>query len=231
MIPAAGLEWPHGFARNWLFRPAGPGSRLSAMEPDGPIVELRQYTLHPGARETLIRLFDAHFVEGQERCGIRVLGRFRDLDDPDRFVWLRGFPDMTARTRALHAFYESPIWLEHRPAANATMVDHTDVLLLRPRGAGGPLTSATLQGVTGVVALIDHLDGMPSEAVAAAARRDETMLAQLVTERAPNGYPRLPVREDANVLVTLLAVPAPDGYQLPSAPPGVRRREHRRLAP
>ena len=52
------------------------------------VVELRQYTLHPGARDTLVRLFDAHFVESQERCGMRVIGQFRDLDDPDRFVWL-----------------------------------------------------------------------------------------------------------------------------------------------
>ena len=91
-----------------------------------PVVELRRYTLHPGARDTLVRLFDAHFVEGQERCGMRIIGQFRDLDDPDRFVWLRGFADMEARTRALEAFYGGPVWKEHGPAANATMVDHTD---------------------------------------------------------------------------------------------------------
>jgi hypothetical protein len=28
-----------------------------------PIVELRQYTLHPHRRDDLIDLFDAHFVE------------------------------------------------------------------------------------------------------------------------------------------------------------------------
>lgn len=31
-----------------------------------PIVELRQYTLHPGKRDTLIELFDREFVETQE---------------------------------------------------------------------------------------------------------------------------------------------------------------------
>ena len=34
-----------------------------------PVVELRQYTLKPGRRETLIDIFDSHFVEGQEAPG------------------------------------------------------------------------------------------------------------------------------------------------------------------
>jgi hypothetical protein len=55
-----------------------------------PIVELRQYTLHPGQRDVLIDLFDREFVESQEALGMKVIGQFRDLDNPDRFVWLRG---------------------------------------------------------------------------------------------------------------------------------------------
>ncbi|MGW3360813.1 NIPSNAP family protein [Streptomyces bungoensis] len=95
------------------------------------IVELRQYTLHPGARETLIELFEREFVTGQRAVGITVGGRFRDLDDPDRFVWLRAFPDMVQRRRALEAFYTGSVWQRHRDAANATMIDSDDVLLLR----------------------------------------------------------------------------------------------------
>ena len=59
-----------------------------------PIVELRQYTLHPGKRDVLIDLFDRKFVESQEALGMKVIGQFRDLDNPNRFVWLRGFRDM-----------------------------------------------------------------------------------------------------------------------------------------
>jgi len=97
-----------------------------------PIVELRQYTLHPGMRDGLIDLFDREFVESQEALGIRVIGQFRDLDDPQRFVWLRGFRDMPTRAEALGAFYGGPIWKAHREAANATMIDSDNVLLLRP---------------------------------------------------------------------------------------------------
>src|SRR5438270_13405216 len=97
-----------------------------------PIVELRQYTLHRGKRDVLIDLFDREFVESQEALGMRIIGQFRDLDNPDRFVWLRGFRDMPSRAQALKDFYGGPVWKAHREAANATMIDSDNVLLLQP---------------------------------------------------------------------------------------------------
>ncbi|GLW12556.1 hypothetical protein Misp01_76840 [Microtetraspora sp. NBRC 13810] len=97
------------------------------------VIELRQYTLRPDGRDVLIELFDREFVESQEVLGMSVAGQFRDEDDPDRFVWLRGFADMESRRAALTAFYlDGAVWKEHGPAANATMEDSSDVLLLRP---------------------------------------------------------------------------------------------------
>src|SRR5919198_5666459 len=95
------------------------------------VVELRRYTLHPGRCDTLIALFESELVDPQEAVGMSVIGQFRDLDAPDSFVWLRGFPDMTARRRSLEAFYGGPVWGRHRDAANATIIDSDDVLLLR----------------------------------------------------------------------------------------------------
>ncbi|MET8046512.1 hypothetical protein ABZU75_02850 [Streptosporangium sp. NPDC005286] len=51
-----------------------------------PIVELRQYTLHEGGRDVLIDLFEREFIESQEAAGMTVIGQFRDLDAPNRFV-------------------------------------------------------------------------------------------------------------------------------------------------
>src|SRR3546814_13617556 len=82
------------------------------------VLELRQYTLRPHTRDTLIALFDSTFVESQEAVGMSVLGQFRDLDDPERFVWLRGFPDMARRPASLAAFFGVPAlaarWEERR---------------------------------------------------------------------------------------------------------------------
>ncbi len=214
------------------------------MEPGSPIVELRQYTLHPGTRETLVRVFEEHFIEGQERCGMRIIGQFRDLGDPDRFVWIRGFPDMEARTRALESFYGGPVWKEHAPVANATMIDHTNVLLLKPAGPRAgfrfdprlrPPPDAA-EGPGGVVVATIHHLTVPASPDVVASLLDEiepaTLLAQLITESARNAFARLPVREDANVFVTLAAYPSADAYQ-PTAvsSPAVSRAEHLRLQP
>jgi len=96
------------------------------------VVDLRQYTLHPGQRDTLIDLFDEYFVEGQEATGMHIVGQFRDLDDPDRFVWIRGFADLPARAEALTAFYGGPVWRAHSATANTTMIDSDNALLLKP---------------------------------------------------------------------------------------------------
>jgi len=68
-------------------------------------------------------LFDREFVIPQERLGLRLFGQFRDLGDPDRFVWLRGFVSWEERPQALGAFYTGEAWKAHREAANSTMLD------------------------------------------------------------------------------------------------------------
>jgi hypothetical protein len=60
-----------------------------------------------------------------------IIEQLRDLDDSNRFAWLRGCTDMCSRTEALQAFYGVPVWEVHRAAANATMIDSDNVLLLR----------------------------------------------------------------------------------------------------
>lgn len=166
--------------------------QLRDPRPPMRIVELRQYTLHPGARETLIELFEREFVTGQEAVGIAVGGRFRDLDDPDRFVWLRSFPDMARRRSSLEAFYTGPVWREHRAAANATMIDSDDVLLLRGPGFAAP------RGTRDVTASLCHPSD-PAAFDAYAARHLEPAHALHRTEHAENDYPLLPVRTGEDV--------------------------------
>lgn len=178
-----------------------------------PIVELRQYTLHPGRREVLIDIFERELVETQEAVGIRVLGTFRDLDDPNRFVWLRGFPDMAARARSLEAFYSGPAWQAHRAAANATMVDSDNVLLLRPTSPEAGFPARDGQGDGLVVAEIRYLDPAAAAAFQAFATErivprmkvaDARVLATFATEASPNSFPKLPIREGESVHVTFL---------------------------
>ena len=198
-------------------------AQASAMEnPDAqppttccPIIELRQYTLHPGKRDLLIDLFDREFVESQEALGMEVIGQFRDLDNPNRFVWLRGFRDMPSRAQVLKDFYGGPVWKAHREAANATMIDSDNVLLLhqatptsgfsfgnkeRPQAGANEARSEL------ILATIYYLDA-PVDAPfvqffektvkPAVIGSGATVLAYFVTEHSENTFPALPRFNDA----------------------------------
>uniref|UniRef100_A0AAU2JSJ7 NIPSNAP family protein n=1 Tax=Streptomyces sp. NBC_00049 TaxID=2903617 RepID=A0AAU2JSJ7_9ACTN len=183
------------------------------------IVELRQYTLRPGARDTLVDLFEREFVTGQEAAGITVGGRFLDLDDPDRFVWMRSFTDMAARDRALRAFYEGALWQARREAANATMLDSDDVLLLRGPGfaapdAAGPVF-ATLCHPVDDADFAGHFERELRPALAAAGTPP---LAVHRTEHAENTFPALPVRTGEEVFLWFTAGRAPRLQDLPGLP-------------
>jgi hypothetical protein len=167
------------------------------------VVELRQYLLHPGRRDELIDLFERELVEPQEQAGMAILGTFRDLDRPDHFVWLRGFPSVAGRAPALEAFYGGPVWREHGPDAAATMIDSDDVLQLRPLAPGFGFPRTPESSAAGVVTVTVYpLAAPPSEAVARAFRTSLLpAVALLATEPARNEYPRLPVREGEQVVV------------------------------
>jgi quinol monooxygenase YgiN len=195
------------------------------------VFELRQYTLHPGQRDTLIELFDKEFVETQEAAGMQVIGQFRDLDAPDRFVWLRGFADMAARRRGLESFYGGPVWAAHRAAANATMIDSDNVRLLRPAWPGAAKALAcrdraapgSLQPPPGLIdATIFHLREPAGPALLTWCRQrmwrtlaegGATLQAWAITESSINDFPRLPVREGEAVLVGIAVFAGLDAYE------------------
>jgi hypothetical protein len=139
-------------------------------------IELRNYTLLPGKRDTLIELFEREFVETQEAVGARIFGTFRDIDGPDHFVWIRSFKDLDARARALTAFYNGPAWHAHSKAANATMLDTDNDIYV--------------------------LSGHTEEELRAQAIRDPAIIGMFATEHSPNNFPALPVHTNS-VFVTI----------------------------
>ncbi|MEV4888796.1 NIPSNAP family protein [Nonomuraea sp. NPDC055795] len=180
------------------------------------IYELRRYTLRPGARDTLVELFEREFIETQEETGIEVVALFRDQRAPDTFTWIRAFPDMERRFRSLTDFYTGAAWKAHAEAARATMVDTDDVLLLRPVLVP---PFAGLSGGSGEAAPY-RLTVFPvaEGSVARFAALAEGAAACFATEHAVNTYARLPVREGENVFVRFTrgeeapVVPSLDGH-------------------
>jgi hypothetical protein len=182
------------------------------------VVELRQYINFPGTRDTLSDLFEQRFIEPQEAVGISVVATFRDINDPNHFTWVRGFSGMEARKKALTDFYYGPLWQEHRPAANATLYDNDNVLLLRPASPGsgfafnpadrpaygakpaGSFVTANIYYFGQEVSpqFVDHFN---RQLMPLFEQHGARIVARLVSEKSRNTFEQLPVREDVNAFV------------------------------
>jgi hypothetical protein len=183
------------------------------MMAQAPVVELRQYTLEPGTTSVLLDVFERNLVESQEAVGMRVGGLFEDLDRPDRFVWMRGFASMATRHRSLNDFYTGDVWREHGPAANETMIDSDDVLLLRPTQPAHPplpprarpVPDGPLPGPPNERVVVEVWGHEPGEGTCEWLASDVhpvleeslgTTVATWRTEPAENTFPGLPVRNE-----------------------------------
>ena len=219
------------------------------------VLELRQYTLHPGQRDVLISLFERAFIESQEATGMHLVGQFRDEDRPDRFVWLRGFRDMASRREALSAFYGGPVWTEHRNAANVTMQDSDNVLLLRPvrpdtglvhPGTPRPPPGEDARPDSRVEMTLCYLKAPADEALMSCFEQHvRPVLTELgappkalfQTEPAENTFPALPVRTGEHVFAWLTVFPdarrraAAKGWAEPLQPWLSAPLEHLMLSP
>lgn len=181
-----------------------------------PVVELRRYSVRRGEAAAFARYFESFFPEAFQQLGAIVFGDFVERA-PDRFTWLRGYPDLAARRAVCEAFYDGPLWREHAPAANARIVDHTNVLLLRPLGpergipvlpavdpiheAGGARGVLIAQILTVAEGRLDELAHAAEPALDRYRAAGVQEVSRLVTLDAPNNFPRHPVRTDGPHLV------------------------------
>lgn len=199
--------------------PAGTTMEHVAHLKDFPVIELRRYAIKAGERQHFADYFESFFPEAFEQIGAIAFGQFLERNDPSRFTWLRGFPTLDARAALNGAFYDGPLWKEHRATMNAILEDSDNVLLLcplDPRSAVPVLPAVDpvreARGARGVVAA--QIFAVKPGGVDAFARQAEPVFAGyraagareagvLVTLDVPNNFPRLPIRTDGPFLVWL----------------------------
>lgn len=240
-ISRSAADWPAA-ARSWTLAVisiaavlAGTSSAAESVNarPSASccnVVELRQYTLRPGRREVFIDLFDREFADPQDATGMTVIGQFRDLDRPDRFVWLRGFQNMEVRAKELGTFYDSDLWHAHRNEANASIDDSDNVLLLepaspslrfkniapRPAARDDATMSSGLIVATLYYTKADDLSAFGALFDRSLRRHVEAAgantLAAYVTSTQANSFPRLPVRTGEHVFVWVAQFENPEAY-------------------
>ena len=117
------------------------------------------------------------------------------------------------------------MWKSKRGAANATIVDSDNVLLLKPASMNDGFHAAPAHaGEGGIIGATSYyLGGVDAQAFAAFFDRSvrprieelgATPIARLVTEEAPNNFPRLPVREHERAFVWFARWPNVDAERV-----------------
>lgn len=93
------------------------------------IVEVRTYRIKPGRRDEFIKFFETRSIPALRSHGMKILGPLLDLENPNKFVWLRSFPSLEERDRMKNDFYESDLWKNELESIAMPMIDSYDFTL------------------------------------------------------------------------------------------------------
>lgn len=93
------------------------------------IVEVRSYRIKPGHRDEFIQLFESRAVPALRQYGMQIVGPLLDVENPNKFVFLRSFPSLEERDRMKDAFYGSELWKNELERIAMPLLDSYDVIL------------------------------------------------------------------------------------------------------
>lgn len=89
-------------------------------------VEVCSYRVKAGRRSEFMKFFETQALPAIRAHGIRVLGPLVDLENPNRFVWLRSFPSREERDRMKGAFHHSAVWVNELAPIAMPMLESWD---------------------------------------------------------------------------------------------------------
>jgi hypothetical protein len=184
------------------------------------VLELRNYLLKPNMADEFNSYFNKHFVKPMTELSGYTLGQFQIKGVNDKFVWLRGFTDMSTRVKFLNDFYINSLsWKEFGSGANAMMINSDNVYLLRPltKGKNAAEQSETINGnflqTDKGITVIDFyicnstldktIDLFNTSYLPFLKTLNIEDISLWVSEMTENDFPRLPVFQDKNLLVTI----------------------------
>jgi NIPSNAP len=94
------------------------------------IIEMRTYKLKPGKRAQFLEVFRSKTMPAHAEIGMKILGPFLSLEDPDTFFFMRGFPDLPSREPMKAKFYEGELWKRELENVLMPMIDKYEVVLV-----------------------------------------------------------------------------------------------------
>jgi len=99
------------------------------------IIEMRTYRTKPGKRTEFLEIFRSKSIPAHHAIGMKILGPFNSIQDPDTFFFLRGFPDLESREPMKAQFYEGELWKGELENVLLPMLDKYEVVLVEdPEG-------------------------------------------------------------------------------------------------
>lgn len=94
------------------------------------IVEMRTYKTKPGKRAEFLEIFRSRSVPAHAEIGMKILGPFLSVEDPDVFFFMRGFPDPASREPMKAQFYEGELWKKELENLVMPMLERYDVVVV-----------------------------------------------------------------------------------------------------
>ena len=94
------------------------------------IIEMRTYKTKPGRRSEFLAIFRSKSIPAHAEIGMKILGPFLSIEDPDTFFFMRGFPDIASREPMKARFYEGELWKRELENILLPMLDRYEVVLV-----------------------------------------------------------------------------------------------------
>jgi hypothetical protein len=94
------------------------------------IIEMRTYKTKPGLRSRFLEIFRSKSMPAHAEIGMKILGPFLSVEDPDTFFFMRGFPDLVSREPMKAKFYEGELWKRELEDVLLPMLEKFDVVLV-----------------------------------------------------------------------------------------------------
>src|ERR1700730_9266575 len=94
------------------------------------IVEMRTYKLKLEMRARFLEIFRTKSIPEHHRLGMTILGPYLPIDDPERFFFMRGFPDLASREPMKATFYEGDLWKRELESVLMPMIDKYEVVVV-----------------------------------------------------------------------------------------------------
>ena len=94
------------------------------------IVEMRTYKIKPGKRAEFLEIFRTRSTPAHAHIGMKILGPFLSVEDPDTFFFMRGFPDLESREPMKAQFYEGKLWKEELENVLMPMIEKYEAVVV-----------------------------------------------------------------------------------------------------